>query len=277
VSPSAVSRSAAAPGATPVRIKLLDTNGATYGVGMPVVALFSERITSGRALQQATTATANGRALAGAWYFERSTIATGYPIEGHWRPENYWPAHAKIHLNIPAKGLSAGRGFAFADDVTLTFDTGAEHIAVVNDVTHTMTVRSDGQRKWTFPVSLGANRTPTRRGVKVIMEKLPSVCMHGVDGSYYECGVKLDQRLTYDGEYLHSAPWNVYNIEHGIDSSNGCTNLLPADAALLYKFLKVGDVVEYPNADGRPMAFDDGYGDWNIPWRVWVRGGIVPS
>ena len=54
-------------------------------------------------------------------------------------------------------------------------------------------------------------------------------------GTYYECGIKFDQRLTYDGEYLHSAPWNVYNITHGIDSSNGCTNLLPADAQKLYE------------------------------------------
>jgi lipoprotein-anchoring transpeptidase ErfK/SrfK len=226
-------------------------------------------------LQRATTATVNGRPLAGAWYFERSTVA-GFPLEAHWRPQSYWPAHARVHVDIPAEGLPAGHGLAFADSVTLDFSTGPRNISVVDSRKHLMTVSSDG-RTWQFPVSLGATRTPTTRGTKVIMAKLPSVCMHDAAGSYYECGVKLDQRLTYSGEYLHSAPWNVYNIEHGINSSNGCTNLMPQDASLLYRVLEVGDVVEYPNADGPSMSMSAGYGDWNVPWQVWLRGGLVPT
>ena len=85
--------------------------------------------------------------------------------------------------------------------------------------------------------------------------------------------MKFDQRLTYDGEYLHAAPWNVYNITHGINSSNGCTNLLPADAQKLYGFLDVGDVVKYPNANGPPMQLGHGYGDWNVPWPQWRPAG----
>ncbi|MGH8860557.1 MAG: L,D-transpeptidase, partial [Jatrophihabitantaceae bacterium] len=107
---------------------------------------------------------------------------------------------------------------------------------------------------------------------KVIMEKGRSICMSGP--GYHECGVKYTQRLTYDGEYLHSAPWNLANIAHGVDSSNGCTNLRPADAAKLYGFLDVGDVVQYPNANGRLMQIGDGYGDWNVPWPQWRLGGL---
>ena len=100
--------------------------------------------------------------------------------------------------------------------------------------------------------------------------------MHG-RGHYYECGIKYDQRLTYGGEYLHAAPWNVYNIDHGVDSSNGCTNLLPADAAKLYGFLEIGDVVQYPNANGGKMQLGQGYGDWNVPWAQWQTGGAVAT
>jgi lipoprotein-anchoring transpeptidase ErfK/SrfK len=107
----------------------------------------------------------------------------------------------------------------------------------------------------------------------VIMEKGRSICMRGP--GYYECGIKYTQRLTYGGEYLHSAPWNVSNISSGRDSSNGCTNLLPADAQKLYGFLGVGDVVRYPNADGPVMSLGSGYGDWNVPWSQWRTGGIV--
>jgi lipoprotein-anchoring transpeptidase ErfK/SrfK len=264
-----------APPAKPVHIKLLNSDGSTYGVGMPIIAFFSKKITSGKELQDKTTATVNGQPLTGAWYFEYSSYIKGYPIEAHWRPQTYWPAHAQVHIDIPTKGLSAGTGLAYDDSLTLDFSTGARNISVVNDATHKMTVTSDGKKYGTFPVSLGATKTPTARGTKVIMEKGRSICMSGP--GYHECGVKYTQRLTYGGEYLHSAPWNVSHIENGVDSSNGCTNLLPSDAQKLYGFLRVGDVVEYPNANGPAMSLGAGYGDWNLSWSTWQSGGLVST
>jgi lipoprotein-anchoring transpeptidase ErfK/SrfK len=173
---------------------------------------------------------------------------------------------------LPVKGLSAGPGLAFDNSLTLDFATGVSRIVTVDDATHKLTVTADGKVWGTFPVSLGASATRTRRGTKVIMEKGASICMSGP--GYSECGVKFTQRLTYDGEYLHSAPWNTYNITHGIDSSNGCTNLLPADAEKLYHYLDVGDPVQYANANGPLMQIGDGYGDWNISWPQWQLGGL---
>jgi lipoprotein-anchoring transpeptidase ErfK/SrfK len=177
------------------------------------------------------------------------------------------------------KGLSAGArsgsNLAYDDSLTLDFTTGAAHLLTVDDSTHTLTVLSDGVKWGTFPTSLGATNTPTKHGIKVIMEKGKSICMHGP--GYNECGVKYTQRLTYDGEYLHAAPWNTYNIGHGIDSSNGCTNLYTADALKLYNFLEIGDVVNYPNANGPHMALGDGYGDWNVPWGQWQTGGLYAT
>ncbi len=261
--------------AKPVHIKLLSSDGNTYGVGMPVIAFFSKRITDGKALQQATKATVNGKPIDGGWYFETSAAHKGYPIEAHWRPKDYWPAHSEIHVDIPAKGLSAGKGLAYDDSLTLDFSTGAKHLAVVNDANHTITVTSDGVKKYTFPVSLGATNTPTAHGVKVIMEKGLDICMRGP--GYYECHVKYTQRLTYGGEYLHAAPWNTSNIRNGVDSSNGCTNLYTADAKTLYGFLRIGDVVDYPNANGPAMSLGAGYGDWNVSWPQWQTGGLVPT
>jgi lipoprotein-anchoring transpeptidase ErfK/SrfK len=269
-----------------VHIKTLNSDRAQYGVGMPVIVFFSHTIKSGTALQGATKVTANGKPLTGAWYFETSSYYRGYPIEAHWRPKDYWPPHSQIHVDIPVKGLSGGGDLVFDDSLTLGFAIGASHILTVDDSTHRLTVVSDGKTWATFPVSLGATKTPTRSGIKVIMERLPTVCMHDIAGSYYECGIKLDQRLTYDGEYLHSAPWNCVgyagcagpaNDIGSADSSNGCTNLRPADAHKLYSFLEVGDVVVYPNANGPRMQIGDGYGDWNLPWSVWQAGGLVPS
>jgi lipoprotein-anchoring transpeptidase ErfK/SrfK len=261
--------------ATPVHVKLTNADNTTVGIGMPIIAYFSKRITSAAPLQQATTVTVNGTAAKGAWYFEPSAAFPGYPIEGHFRLQNFWPAHSTIHVGMPIKGLSAGTGLAYDDSLTLDFAIGKANIAVVDDAAHHLTLTSDGANVGTFPVSLGASNTRTRSGTKVIMEKGASICMRGP--GYYECGVKYTQRLTYDGEYLHSAPWNISNIENGVDSSNGCTNLLPADAQKLYGILEIGDVVQYPNANGGKMQLGQGYGDWNVPWALWQTGGLVST
>jgi lipoprotein-anchoring transpeptidase ErfK/SrfK len=272
---TSVAASTTAPAATKVHIKLLNEDGSKYGVGMPVIAFFNKKVKSAKALQDATTVTVNGTKAKGAWYFETSEYLKGYPIEAHFRLSNYWPAHAKIHVGIPAKGLSAGTGMAYDDSLTLDFSTGPANISVVNDATHKMTVTSDGKTYGTFNVSLGARNTPTAHGTKVIMEKGRSICMSGP--GYNECGVKFTQRLTYGGEYLHSAPWNVGNIARGVDSSNGCTNLTPEVAQRLYGFLRVGDVVQYPNANGPAMSLGAGYGDWNVDWGTWQTGGLVST
>lgn len=266
-----------------VHIKLLNEDGQTYGVGMPVIAYFSKSVTSGKALQSATTATVNGKRLPGAWYFETSSTNNG-PMEAHFRPQSFWPAHSHIHVNIPAKGISAGTGLAYDDSLTLDFATGPRNVSVIDDSTHTMTVTSDGKTQGKYAVSLGLSKTPTKSGYKVIMEKGRDIPMKGP--GYFDPHVKFTQRLTYGGEYLHAAPWNCLNFPGcagpannigRADSSNGCTNLRPADAKSLYAFFRIGDVFYYPNATGSAMRLGDGYGDWNVAWPQWQTGGLVPT
>jgi lipoprotein-anchoring transpeptidase ErfK/SrfK len=256
---------------SPVHVALKFSDGSTFGVGIPIIAYLSRHIGDAKAFSAATKVTVNGTPIKGAWYFEPSSADKKYPIEAHYRPQNYWPAHAQVHMDLPVKGLSAGGTLAYDDSLTSDFATGAANISTVDDSTHTITVTSDGKQFGRFPVSLGASDTPTRSGVKVIMEKGASICMSGP--GYSECGVKYTQRLTYDGEYLHAAPWNLRNIGHA-DSSNGCTNMTTADALKVYNFLKIGDVVMYPNANGGKMQLGQGYGDWNVPWSQWQTGGM---
>ena len=260
-----------------VHIKLATTGDQTYGVGIPVVAYFSRQFASAKSLSAATSVTVNGATMHGAWYFESST-KPGYPVEGHLRLEKYWPANSTVTVNVAARQASAGGGVAFSNDVQLSFHTGPQVVATVEDQKHRMYVTRDGKPFGVYRVALGAAATPTTRGIKVIMKKSPSVCMHDVNGTYRECGIKYAQQLTYAGEYLHAAPWNEGNIERGRDTAgNGCTNLMPSAAATLWKVLTVGDVVEYPDASGPKMQVSAGYGDWNVPWRTWQRGGLIPT
>ena len=259
---------------TAVQVSLGNPSGRAYGVGMPVVAYFSQRFTDARAFSAATTVTVNGKPMQGAWYFERSRQGPG-PIEGHFRLRTYWPGRAKVHVAVAARGLPAGAGLHFANDFTFDFATGPQTVATVDAARHLLTVTTDGKPIGKYPVSLGAGSTPTASGVKVIMQKGSPVCMSGP--GYRECGVQYTQRLTNTGEYLHAAPWNTANIKAGIDSSNGCTNLLKGDARRLYAELQVGDPVLYPNATGPLMTMSEGYGDWDVPWPLWRTGGLVPT
>jgi lipoprotein-anchoring transpeptidase ErfK/SrfK len=260
--------------AAPVHVKLKFSDGSQFGVGIPIIAYLSKQITDGSAFAKATQVTVNGQPANGAWFFETSAAERGYPLEAHYRLQDYWPAHSKITMNLPVNGLSAGRGLAFDDSLTLEFTTGPANIATVDDTTHMLSLVSDGKPVGTFPVSLGASNTPTARGTKVIMEKGTSICMSGP--GYHECGVKWTQRLTYGGEYLHAAPWNLAHLGN-FDSSNGCTNLSVPSAEHLYHTLEIGDVVTYPNATGPAMTLGAGYGDWNVPWAHWLTGGAVPT
>jgi lipoprotein-anchoring transpeptidase ErfK/SrfK len=259
------------PGATPVRVRVAPIGTAPVGVGLPVVAYFSA-IADGRAVQAATTVTVNGRPLAAAWYFERSSAVPGYPVEAHLRPQQFWPAHSTVTVAMRLAGLTAGNGLGFTRDEQVRFRTGAADIATVSDARHQLTLTRDGERVGAFPVSLGASNTPTRRGTKVIMAKESSICVS--DPTYSECGVKYAQRLTYSGEYLLAAPWNSGHIGR-IDSSNGSTDLRTAAAARLYRLLRVGDVVRYPDASGPPVGPGDGFTDWDVPWQQWRTGGLV--
>ena len=153
-----------------VHVSLLEGDGEVYGIGMPIIAYVDHPITDASAFDHATTVTVNGQPASGAWYWQRSA-RTGQALETHYRLRNYWPAHARIHLDLPVKGLSAGQGLVFDDSLTLSIVTGAANIATVDGASERMTVTSDGKTVFSFPVSLGSASTPTYGGTKIVMEK----------------------------------------------------------------------------------------------------------
>lgn len=270
----AADRGTVGSGTSPVHIKLLNGDGQTYGVGVPVVAYFSRTFTDARALQRATTVTVDGARTSAQWYFERSEAGNG-PIEGHLRPAVYWRAHARVRVDIAARHVEAGRGLTFDDDISVQFTTGARQIVSVDGATHRLTVTSDGQQVGNFPTSLGAKKTPTRSGVKVIMGKAATTTLTGA--GQHRTGVKFAQRLTYDGEFLLAAPWNGPDIAGGVNSSDGSTNLSTQAAKTIFGTLRVGDVVIFSHTGGPAMTLAEGFGDWNVQWAEWETGGLVPT
>jgi len=277
-SPSAApTMSSAAPSGAPVHVRLYQSDGRTYGVGMPIIAYLSKKITDGKPFATATKVTVNGVQATGAWFFQKSGTRPGYPLEAHYRLEGYWPAHATIALDLPLKGLSAGTGLVFNDSLTLKMNTGAKNITTVDGATERLTLTTDGAVKFRFPVSLGKAATPTFTGTKVLMERDKVKRMVGTTpGDLYDLQVPWSVRLTNSGEFIHAASWNGGNIGQR-STSNGCTNLNVDAAQQYFNFAKIGDVAVYVNTGGAPMPVWDGYGDWNLPWTQWTSGGSVPT
>lgn len=257
----------------PVGVASAEDDGVTYGVGMPLIVRFTVSPTSKVAFEKAAKVTVNGKPIVGAWFWEH--ILRGKPLEAHYRPRTaYWPAHSRIHVGLPVKGLSAGQGLSYSNDLTLDYNIGAYHVSRVDASTLRMTVYGDtGRAVKVIKVSLGKKSTPTYSGVKVVMEKNNPAHMSGTQADPYHEVVPNSVRISQDGEYVHPAKWNKHIGQ--ISSSHGCTNISVADGAWFYAFSQVGDVVEYPDTDGTTMPTWDGYGDWNPNWQTWSAGGAL--
>ncbi len=272
-----------------MHVSLLEHDGGTYGVGMPIVAYVNRKVTDATAFDKATAVTVNGQPARGAWYWQRSA-RPGQVLEAHYRLQRYWPAHARIFMRLPIRGLSAGRGLAYNDNLTLSIAAGPANISTVNCRTERMTVTSDGKTVHTMPTSCGKADTPTYAGTKIVMQKgedKPGTNKLRRNGAVrmvsndpadpYDLIVPWSVRLTNSGEFVHAASWNGGNIGRR-STSHGCTNLNVNAAKWFYQFSRIGDVVTYTDTRGKTTPVWDGFGDWNItPWSTWRAGGLLPS
>lgn len=266
-----------------VHLSSLENDGTTWGVGMPIIIFAKPAPTDSTEFTKNVTVTVNGQPANGYWYWEKSGVQPG-ALEGHYRPEHYWPANAAIEAKFNLAGKSAGKGLEFDGKLTsISIKTGDLHRSVVNAEAKRMDVYDGANKVKTIPVSLGAATTPTYNGVKVVMQKGEAdpktgaprkdgaVRMVGTGAHHYDEIVDWSVRVTNSGEYVHAAPWNS---KIGLlSTSNGCTNLFTADAKWFYGFSQLGDIVEYVGTNGTKMPSWDGYGDWNVPWSTWKQGG----
>jgi len=247
--------------------------GETVGIGMPVIVTFdlpvSDKASFERHMKVATTPVQQG-----SWRWVSDTVA-------HWRPKAYWKAGTKVSVDIGINGVAAGGGIYGQEDRKVDFKVGDAHVYKVNAATHQMKVFSNGKLLRTLPITTGKPGFTTRSGVKVIMEKFATRRMNsetvgipqGSAEAYDINDVRWAMRLTNSGEFIHAAPWSVGSQGHA-NVSHGCTGLSTENAGWLYAMTRRGDVVDYTGTD-RSMESDNGYGDWNIPWKDYVAGSAL--
>jgi len=201
--------------------------------------------------------------------------------EAHFRPEAFWEPGTKVKVVLRVNGLPAGDGVYGQQDQVIDFTIGRKAVSTVDVKTYKLTFAVDDKVLRTIPVSTGDATHQSRRGTKIIMEKLPKVDMDaattGVDSEdpdYYNIDdVRWAMRVTNSGEFLHAAPWSV-GSQGRANVSHGCTGMSTANAAWLFKQSRRGDVVEFINSS-RALEDRNGWTDWNIPWDEWTEGSAL--
>ncbi|WKX69885.1 Ig-like domain-containing protein [Streptomyces sp. XD-27] len=249
----------------------------TYGVGQPVTAELSEAVrdASARAVVERALKVQSTPAVQGAWHWVNNRTL-------HYRPREYWPAHAAIDVRSALEGVKVGGGLYGGSSKPLKLRTGERIEAVTDAATHQMTVRRDGKELRRIPITTGKPGFDTRNGVKVVLAREAFVRMRGTSigipagsSDSYDLPVYWATRVTWSGEYVHAAPWSVGSQGYA-NVSHGCTGMSTANAKWFFDTIHVGDLVRVVGSGGETMTpFDNGFGDWNLTWNEWQEGSAL--
>ncbi|MEU1306676.1 Ig-like domain-containing protein [Streptomyces shenzhenensis] len=267
----------------PATTKTLDVTfgpkAGEYGVGQPITAELNEPVKdkAQRAVVESALRVDSTPAVQGSWYWVNDK-------QLHYRPQEYWPAHATIQVHSNLDGIRIGDRLWGGKAQSLTITTGDRIEAVTDAATHTLTVYKNGQDVKQIPVTTGKPGFETRNGVKVVLEKQYFVRMRGTTvgiaegtSDSYDLPVYYATRVTWSGEYVHAAPWSV-GSQGSANVSHGCTGMSTSNAKWFYDTVRPGDIVKVVNSNGDQMEpFDNGWGDWNIDWTKWRTGSAMTA
>ncbi|MFJ6213861.1 Ig-like domain-containing protein [Streptomyces sp. NPDC092296] len=256
-----------------------DDGSPVYGVGQPVTVQLSRPVhdpAARQAVEHGLRVTSEP-AVSGAWHWVDDRTL-------HFRPEEYWPAHATVRVAFDAEGRHISDDLYGGTPSRIAFRTGDRVVALVDARTDYLTFRRNGEVVRTIPVTTGKPGFETRNGIKVVLGKEAQVRMDGEtvgiptgSADAYSLDVQWATRVTWSGEYVHAAPWSVASQGHA-NVSHGCTGLSTADARWFYDHVRVGDVVQVVGSNGHGMEpFDNGFGDWNLSWNDWLAGSAGGS
>ena len=240
-------------------------DGQTYGVWQVVEFNFSEPVVNKDEVEKAVTVDGAHRNGAFRWYSDRKL---------RFRPEQPWDPNAKVTVTANILGKDLGNGMIGNGNKTVSFRTGPEQRAFVDNNTKTLVAYVNGKETGRWPVTLGNPDWPSTTGKKVIIEqaasyafKASSLNLKPGDLHYYPpFDASNVSRLTWSGEFIHQALPSAMPVLGVANVSHGCVGMPPEGAAYIFETFRPGDMVEVVNTDYPQADPNDGYGDWNIPF-----------
>lgn len=253
--------------------KLTNTpgNGQTVGTGMPVSILFDHPVDKSKRaeIEKSLTVTSTPK-VEGAWGWVKDWSGQD---RIDWRPKTYWPAGTKVNVKGLLAGVDSGEGGWFAKNYAWDFSIGADHKAVIDVPSHTLTMLENGKAVGTIKGSAGSPVDPTRGGIHTVRSKNADETMDSSTighGNEWMLDSKWVTHLTASGTFLHSAPWNrSIGVEN---NSHGCFGMTTSDAKKVYDFLPIGSTVEVKNTTSTKVT-DPGNGlsVWQESWEQWQK------
>ncbi|KUL24506.1 L,D-transpeptidase [Actinoplanes awajinensis] len=244
----------------------------TYGVAMPVVVEFNPGIKKAdRAAVQKRMFVETTPAQPGTWSW------TSSGTQAYYRAPEFWQSGTTLKVRIAVGGLPTGKGFYGDKDRAATAKIGRKFVMKVDNATKKMTVLKDDKVVKTMPVSLGKSSTPSSSGTMVIIEKMSHTVFDTTDTdpeNGYKTPIDYAQRLTWSGQYIHSAPWST-GAQGRRNVSHGCVNVSPSNATWLFDKTLVGDPVTVKGT-GDKLDYGNGWTPWDVSWEKFAEGSALP-
>jgi lipoprotein-anchoring transpeptidase ErfK/SrfK len=257
-------------GSQSVRTTSILGDGKTYGIGMPIILKLSSavRTPEQRAAYEKTLTVKSTPSTTGAWGWVNNR-------ELHFRPRTFWTPGSKVHVAVDSAGRPLGGGKWSRTDITVDFKIGTAREVRVSSPGKRMQVLEGGKVVRTIPVSLGRPKFPSSSGTMVVIDKRPEamfdsstygLAVDSPDG--YRTKVQFPIRITWGGQFIHSAPWSVRD-QGRRNVSHGCINVAPVHAKWLYDRVRVGDPVTVSGTEARLKA-GDGWTAWSVSFDNWL-------
>ena len=118
--------------------------------------------------------------------------------------------------------------------------TSTGWIALADDATHQITWWHNGDQVKTMPISMGSDKHPTPNGVYYTKESYRDMYMdsstYGVpvdSAEGYRTYVEYATRMSWDGIFIHAAPWSVEQQGRS-NVSHGCINVSTANGKWVF-------------------------------------------
>lgn len=243
--------------------------GETYGVGMPVVVSFDRPVRDKAAVEERLVVETS-RPVLGAWHWFGDR-------EVHYRPKTYWPARTSVAVKLNLRGVATGRGAWGVRDVVHRFKIGRSVVTKVDLFDHHARVYLDGKLARTIPVTGGKPGWRTRNGIKVVLgrEMYHRFRNEQINApEEYDLVAKYAMRVTWSGEFLHTAYWSTW-AQGNSNVSHGCVGMNTRNSGWLYEHTQVGDPVDVRSSGEQMAVTGNGYGDWNMSWAEWKKGSAL--
>jgi lipoprotein-anchoring transpeptidase ErfK/SrfK len=251
-------------------------DNAVYGQAMPLVVEFDNGGVPAehRATVERRLFVRSEPEQEGSWHWDSNT-----QIE--YRPREYWEPGTKLDIRLGLGGLPIGDGRYGQVDITIVAAIDkTKRVMEIDNASKRLVASQDGRQVKSMPVSLGKPSAPSFSGNMVIMEKLAKTVfdsstygtpVDSADG--YRTKVQYAQRLTWDGQFVHAAPWSVA-AQGRRNVSHGCVNLSTANGQWLFGWAKIGDPIVV-RGTGHPLKQGNGWTVWDLEWDEVVAGSAL--